>query len=126
MTTKKGEAPVKTGDCLICDEIFVNGPRATEVPLIFRCRTCGAPLVQTRDGTLRSVIIPEWVEPTRRLWKARKRDVAPGFGFDPESIKDGPEVERDRAAILAWFKKNHKSIPASHATWGRTEDKRFA
>ncbi len=124
MTTKKTEAP-PTGDCIICDAMFTKGARTTDVPKIFRCPTCGAPLVKSKDGTLRSAILPDWVDPTRRLWKAAKVNVAPGYGFDPESNKDGDETERTKALIRAWFRKNRKTMPPSYATWGRDEDRRF-
>ena len=125
MTTKKIEPASATGDCIICGAMFVKGARPTDMASVFRCPTCGAPLVKGKDGVLSSCILSDWVDPTRRFWAAVKSNVAPGYGFDPESNKDGPEVERGRALIRNWFRKNRKTMPPSYATWGREEDRRF-
>lgn len=123
MTTKKPEP--MSGDCIICDGMFTKGARPTDMPTVFRCPTCGAPLVKFKNETLHSPILADWVEPTRRFWAATRANVAPGYGFDPDSDKDGPETDRDKAVIRNWFRKNRKTMPPSYASWGREEDRRF-
>ena len=121
---KEKEAPLVHG-CLICDG-SMDAPRKTEITGVVRCPSCGAPSRVLKNGNLESAILTDWIEPTRALWLATGSNVAPGYGFSQESVKDGVAGDRDRAAIRAWFRKNRKSMPPSYASWGRDEDRRFA
>jgi len=118
---KKDESPQRPRPadlCDVCDTAYIVS--ATETWGVVKCSACGAPRQILKAGS-RSLIDPEWLNPTRDLWQATSKDVAPGFGF----VGGGSEYEQDRAqSIIHWFAKNVKKYPKV-AEWSKGSDGRF-